>query len=186
MPEVLRKNRWDCPESAELNLWAVEFGQHQSEFADKKNRIKKPIEKLFRSVSDIRHAAVHRIRVSAKGLELFIADAESLAALLDDSVCLDSLTTLRRRTQLAIEELERNKHILHSKLEETLRDIASRRAELDRLEEMSISEMIKEDEAYQVFAGTNLEEAIVSFEAIASTTEIETNSGLEDNDGVED
>lgn len=189
MPDVVKKHQWDCPESAELNLWATEFLQRQSAFAGRESDVGKPLEKLFRSVADIRHSAVHRIRVSAKGIEQFIVDAESLATLLGDPECVKSLTKLRRDTQLAIEELERNKHILSSKLAETLKRIAAQRTELYRLEEAAITEMVKEDGEYQVFAGMNLEQAIVSSEATALTaavTENETSSDMDDTFSVED
>ncbi|KAB5522989.1 hypothetical protein GE09DRAFT_1153410, partial [Coniochaeta sp. 2T2.1] len=82
MQSVVQRDRWDCPEAAELNLWAAEFLNSQEQFA-KRRDVGKPLGKLFHSVSDIRHTAVHRIRVSAKGIERFILDAESLATLLD-------------------------------------------------------------------------------------------------------
>ncbi|KAH6874201.1 hypothetical protein B0T10DRAFT_449413 [Thelonectria olida] len=186
MPDVLQKNRWDCPESAELNIWATEFLQRQSEFADRKSNTGKPLEKLFHSVADVRHTAVHRIRVSARGIEQFLLDAEGLATLLEDEVCLKSLTKLRRDTQLVIGELERNKHVLSSKLGETLKRTAAQRAELDRIEEEAIAEMVKEDGEYQVFAGSNLEQAIVSIDATAVALENEISSGVDDIDSVED
>ncbi|KAB5516962.1 hypothetical protein GE09DRAFT_1159085 [Coniochaeta sp. 2T2.1] len=78
MQSVLQRYQWDCPEAAELNLWAAEFLNSQKQFA-KRGDVGKPLGELFHSVSDIRHTAVHRIRVSAKGIERFILDAESLA-----------------------------------------------------------------------------------------------------------
>ncbi|KAH6974015.1 hypothetical protein EDB80DRAFT_877373 [Ilyonectria destructans] len=146
----------------------------------------KPLEKLFRSVADVRHTAVHRIRVSARGVEQFLLDAEGLATLLEDKVCLKSLTKLRRDTQLGIEELERNKHVLSSNLGETLKRTAAKRAELDRIEEEAIDEMVKEDGEYQVFAGSNLEQAIMPLDATAVTMENEISSDVDDIDSVED
>lgn len=188
MPDVLQKNRWDCPEAAELNLWVAEFLQSQSKFADKEGEVGKPLEKLFRSVADIRHTAVHRIRISGRGLEQFLLDAETLATLLGDAVQLGLLTKLRRDMHLAIEELERNKHVLSLKLQETLKEIAAKRAELDRVEEAAIAEMLKEDNEYGVLAGTNLEHAVVVSEATALTaTETENKaSSADDIDSVED
>jgi hypothetical protein len=167
MPDILQNLQWDCPESAELNLWTAEFLQQQDEFWEKAKDVGKPLRKLFQSVADIRHTAVHRIRVSAKGVEQFILDAEALAMLLDNQESLKSLTQLRRETQLAIEELERTKHVLHSKLEENLRKIAAQRAELDEMEKAAISEMLEEDDQYQLFAGMKLERAISTSEVTA-------------------
>lgn len=186
MPDILKKNNWDCSEAAELNLWAAELQRRESEFSGREDDIGKPLSQLFRSLSDIRNAAVHRICVSARGLEQFLLNGESLATLLGDTTRLKSLSELRRNIQQTVEELERNKHLLGSKLKETLQKIAAQRAELDRAEEMAISEMMKEDGEYQAFAGKNLEEAVVS-SAVPAAVDImkedETNSTL---DGAED
>ena len=170
MPDILQEKEWDCPESTELNLWAAEFIKRQDEFAGKGINIRKPLEKLFRSVADIRHTAVHRIRVSARGIEQFLLDSEALATVLDEDVCLKSLVRLRRTTQFAIGELERNKHVLISKTEETLKRIATQRAALDRKEEAAIAEMKEEDAEYQLLAGTNLELAVATPEPSTITS----------------
>lgn len=189
MQSILQRHQWDCPEAAELNLWAAEFLNSQKLFAKRKD-VGKPLEELFRSVADIRHSAVHRIRISAKGIERFILDAESLAILLDDSERLRSLSELRRDTQSTIEELECNKHVLGAKLDEHLKKIAAERAELDRLEEGAIREMLEEDGQYQVYAGTNLEQAIASREVPdsgsgATALLVNENDSSTDRDGTE-
>jgi hypothetical protein len=187
MPDILQKHQWDCPESAELNIWVTEFLERQRAF-DKMRDVGKPLENLFRSVADIRHAAVHRICVSAKGIEQFLLDAESLATLLGHTASLELLSKLRRTTQMAIEELERNKQVLSSKLEETLKSIAAQRMELDRLEKSAISETMKEDGEYQQFAGINLVQAMASEEATtlsATATEKGINSDLEDTESAD-
>jgi hypothetical protein len=179
MPDILKKYGWDCPEAAELNRWTMEFLQRQGQFGDKERNMKKPLEKLFRSVSAIRHTAVHRIRVSAKHTEQFILDAEALLTLLESEKHLKLLTKLRQDTQLAIEELERNKHVLGIKLEETLKGIAFQRSELDRIEKACIAEMLKEDADYQMFAGMNLEQAVISSEALATGAAMKDDTGSE-------
>lgn len=168
MPDILTRQKWDCSEAAELSKWAVEFLQRESEFSSREDDIGTPLSKLFRSMTDIRNVAVHRNCVSARALEQFLLNAESLTTLLGDTTRLESLAGLRRNVQQAIEELERNKHLLDSQLKETLRKIAAQRTELDRAEEMAISEMMKKDGEYQAFAGKNLEEAVVSSAASAA------------------
>ncbi|OIW30059.1 hypothetical protein CONLIGDRAFT_562822, partial [Coniochaeta ligniaria NRRL 30616] len=160
MPDFLKEHGWDCPECAELNLWAYDFLRHQDLFSEEERSVGKPYADLFRSVAHIRHTAVHRISLSAMGIEQFLLDAESLAMLLNNEECLNLLTKLRQSTQSAIEELERNKHVLRSKLEDTLKRVAAQRAEFDRLQNAAVTEMVKEDGEYQAFAGTNLEQAI--------------------------
>lgn len=100
------------------------------------------------------------------------------------------ITKFRRDTQSAIEELERNKHVLISRLEDTLRRIAMQRAELDRLEEVAVAEMVKEDGEYQAFTGTNLEQDIEFSEAeplnAIAAFQQETISGMNDRDSAEE
>ncbi|EDN04901.1 predicted protein [Histoplasma mississippiense (nom. inval.)] len=160
MPDVLQKNHWDCPESADLNVWATELLPRQDVFADNKGYVGKPLEKLFRSVADIRHTAVHRIHTfggtRSRRLRSWSATSTSLG----------------------------------SKLDETLKRIArSAGKELDRVEQSAITEMVKEDGEYQVLAGSNLEQAIASSEAMALTAAVtgnETSSDMDDVDSVED
>jgi hypothetical protein len=160
--DVMQNHNWDCPESAELNTWAAEFQKRPEIFATRKGDTSKPLSVLFSSIAAIRHTAVHRLGISAKTVEEFIIDAESLADLLGSEAQLKSLIKLRQDTQKMIEELERNKNLLSSKLTDTLETIAAQRAELDRLEEAAIAEMIKEDSQYQAFAGIKLDQAIAS------------------------
>jgi chromosome segregation ATPase len=115
-----------------------------------------PIDALLCSMANTRHTAVHRNRISAKRIEQFLLDAESFATFSGDAARLESLTELRKDTQQAIEELERNKHVLSQKFAETRKRIADQRVELDRLENMAIADMVKEDGEYQEFAGKNL------------------------------
>ncbi|KAI1112899.1 hypothetical protein F5Y14DRAFT_240712 [Nemania sp. NC0429] len=186
MPDILERNKWDCSEAAELNIWAAEFLRRESEFSGRQDDIGKPLPQLFRSLSDIRNAAVHRIGVSARGLEQFLLNAESLATLLGDTTRLKPLSELRRNIQQTVEELERNKHLLGSKLKGKLDRIAAQRAELDRAEEMAVRDMIKEDGEYQAFAGKNLEETVVcspGFDLAGIRGEDEASSSL---DGTED
>jgi hypothetical protein len=189
LPDVLKRHRWDCPESCELNLWAAEFLGHQSAFSEKGPSIGKPFADLFRSVAAIRHTAVHRIRLRARGIEQFLLDSERLVMLLKSEESLKAVTKLRRDTQTAIEELEHNKHVLISKLEDSLKRIAAQRAELDRLEEVVVADMAKEDGEYEAFTGTNLEQGIECSEGdplnAITVFQQETSSEMNDVDTVE-
>jgi hypothetical protein len=185
MEDILVRRGWDCPQAAELNLWMAEFLQCTGKFGDKEGLVEKQLEKLFRSVADIRHAAVHRITVSARGMEQFFQDAESLVTLLGDDERLNCLSELRRNLQFTIEELERNKHILSSNLIDTLKRIAVQRAELDRQEVAAINEMVKEDDEYVAFAGKNIEQAVLAMEGVIGVIEKDAIAEVDDTSSVE-
>ncbi|KAJ6439200.1 protein kinase domain-containing protein [Purpureocillium lavendulum] len=168
MPEILQRRGWDCAEAVELNRWTEEFGKMHIHIPANE-RIKKPLDQLFRSVANIRHTAVHRIRVSAKGTEQFLVDAEALAILLGDVKHVEKMSKMRRETQAAMEELQRNKQFLRSRLEDMLKGLAAQRAELKRLEDNAIAELEREDKAYEILAGKSVDEVIAPSEASFST-----------------
>ena len=88
MPEVVKQEGWECAESVELNLWARACTARLDKFeAEAVEDLGKPLQELFDSLAQLRHTAVHRVRISANRLEVFMVDAESCAKLLDDSGC---------------------------------------------------------------------------------------------------
>jgi hypothetical protein len=180
MGEILHKEGWDCPESVELNRWHEIFLLNQDKFAVKDiEELGKPFAELLDSISQLRHTAVHRLRVSATTTEQFMIDCESLANLLHDKTCAKTLSRLRREMQRTTEELKRNKDLLESRLADTLEKIAVQRAELERLESLAVEDMLREDLEYQAFAGTNLEQTITSPETLVQSqaaTDKETGS----------
>ncbi|KEY74669.1 hypothetical protein S7711_09896 [Stachybotrys chartarum IBT 7711] len=168
MSSTLRDRQWNCAESVELNRWTDEVFKRKCILANA-GHTGVSLDEVLRSVANIRHTAVHRLRVSAKAIQQFLLDAETLATLLRNHVYIENIGKLRRETQTIIEELEQNKHFLRSRLDETLQRIASQRAELELMEEMAIAKMKKEDDEYQTLAGRSLEEAIEPSEASFST-----------------
>ncbi|KAI0430475.1 hypothetical protein F5Y09DRAFT_331045 [Xylaria sp. FL1042] len=136
-----------------------DFGQRimpDSELLEKVDNTGEPLAKLLTSVANIRHTAVHRIYISAGGLGQLLLNADTFAAPLRDTTRLKSLTEVRRNIQQTIEELERNKHLLTSKLGETLKNIAAKRAGLDRIEEMALADMMSKilEEVFVMSKGT--------------------------------
>ena len=181
--DVLAKEGWDCPESVELNLWARVLLSNQDKFsADAINELGKPLAEVINSITQLRHIAVHRVRVSVTRVEQFMIDSESLARLLQDDSCIRTLSRLRRETQLTIGELKRNKDLLESALVETFKKIAAQRADLDQLERIAVEDMLRKDKDYQIVVGTNLQQAIMSPETIVqsvATTDTETTSEVD-------
>lgn len=167
MESVVQKEGWDCPESVELNIWTKVFRHYENKFdANGIRGLGKPFSDFLDSIAQIRHSAVHRVRVTANTVEKLLADAESLAELLGNLACARTLLRLRRETKLAVDELGRNKDLLESRLTEKLREIADARAALDRIEQTAVEDMLNEDKEYQNFAGMNLEQAINAPETV--------------------
>lgn len=163
MPEILEKRKWHCPESAELNLWATEFLRRLGKLERKTSRPalpSRPLKELFPSIAQIRHHAVHRIPVTAKELEQFMADGETLVQLFKDSTAIPVMARARSEVHRAAAEMENRKNMLEARLIEVLQDVADKRAELDRIEAEAIADTQMKDKEYQLFAGTQLQENI--------------------------
>lgn len=81
---------WDAAEALELHRFIEALR------AIKEITPKSPLDKLFRSITDIRHGAVHRWRVSEERVEQYLRDAWKFAVLLGDIQCTTEISTLAR------------------------------------------------------------------------------------------
>ncbi|KAH9204179.1 hypothetical protein DL95DRAFT_418454 [Leptodontidium sp. 2 PMI_412] len=67
--------------------------------ADKLVELGKPFPELLDSIAQLRHTAVHRVRVSANKVQQFVTEAESLANVLRNDICAQILSRLQRVVQ---------------------------------------------------------------------------------------
>lgn len=163
LPEILEKRKWHCPESAELNLWATEFLKRMGKLGKKASGLpspSRPLRELLPSIAQVRHHAVHRIPVTARELEQFMADGEALVQLFGDDAAIRVMSRAKDEVHKAAAEMENRKNMLEARLAKVLQDVADKRAELDRMEAEAIADMQRKDKEYQLFAGANLQESI--------------------------
>jgi len=159
---VLLREKWDCAEAVELNHWPKIFLTYQNElFANELEDLGKSFSELLDSIIELRHTAVHRIRVSADKTEQFIIDSESLAKLLQEDVSVQTISRWRHEIQHAIEGLKRNKVLLESRLTAIKTHLTARRAELDCQELDAVENTLKEDREYLALVKTKLDQAVV-------------------------
>ncbi|KAK5631102.1 hypothetical protein RRF57_006817 [Xylaria bambusicola] len=178
MPEELKTRHWDCPEAAELNMWVRMLRRRQSELFGNPGELVQPYDKLLCSLTDLRHTAVHRVRIDAQRLELFLLNAEKFTALLGDTARREVLVKLRLITREVIGRLESNNRVLTCK-----------RAELDRVREMGIAELEREEIEYRASAVKSLEEflvPLVTLPPIVPANEDSTSLKANEADVVED
>jgi DNA primase large subunit len=151
MPSVLQKNGWDYAECVELNIWSQLFLLNSDMIKGKvSKKAGKSVNELFESMARLRHATVHRHRMSMATVIEFLLDAESFSEVLKDEICTKTITRLRREAQKVKEELERHKTLLEFQLTKKLAMIASQRADLDRQESTAVANMIDEDNQFQI------------------------------------
>lgn len=177
IPDVCAQRGWDCAEAAELNVIALQLLKSKTSL----RRLEaaaggQALDMLVQSIVRLRHATVHRERLTIKDLEQFLIDAEAFATKLDDNEAVSVLSRSRRGVQKSIMEMQNKKVVLETRLRDTLDDIAAQRAELDRLEKAAVADVLRADAEYQSFIGTRLEERL-------EKTDDESDAGGSSDDG---
>ncbi|ROV98779.1 hypothetical protein VMCG_06789 [Cytospora schulzeri] len=170
IPEVCAQRSWDCPEATELNVIVWQLLKQKASLhklqaaatatAAAGGAAPQGLMMLANSMVRLRHATVHRGRLTAKVLEKLLVDAEALAARLNDKEATAALARTRRGVQENVVEMENNKSMLETSLRRTLDDIAAQRAELDRLEKAAVVDVLRADAEYQGFIGMHLEQSL--------------------------
>jgi hypothetical protein len=162
-PSILQQEGWDCAEAVELNRWSRVFLTHQSELDTTDldtTDLAKSLCNILNSIAQLRHTAVHRLRLTANRTLQFIVHSESLVKLLHDDAALDVISGIRRHVQFSIGEMERNKDLLELQMVNTKAHFAAKKAELDAQERQALEFTNKEDKEYTAFAGASLEQAL--------------------------
>ena len=163
MPKVMEKNRWDHPEAMELTAWVAEARILPSLFLARQTQTGISILKVLTAVANIRHTAVHRVRITGKEVEVCLLDAERLATLLDDSTCYETVSFVRRRVRETMKEIELNNQLLVSRLEATRNEISVKISELGgRLEREVTAKTAQLGAQHQLYVGMKMEQAINS------------------------
>ncbi|PPJ52916.1 hypothetical protein CBER1_11771 [Cercospora berteroae] len=161
MPNLLQERGWTCAECVELNEWLKIIASFEGKMSEEAIRTNdKPLSSLLTDMAQIRHIAVHRVPVTADQIELFLANAESLARVLDNDIRGEMIAQLRRETKFAVDEIKRNKDVLQSRSVETMGRIRRQQAELECELRRAIEKMLREDKEFQLVKGEALEQEI--------------------------
>lgn len=120
----------------------------------------KPLPQVVDSMAQLRHTAVHRIRVTLNRVHQYLLDAETLIILLSDETTSKQLTQLWQKAELATEDMRTNKGLLENRAAKQLHRHVDHIVELERLQRSAIEEMLKEDKTCQLSTAALLESAI--------------------------
>ena len=159
VPDLMKDNGWREVEALELTQWTQWFPKIKASLPDGTIRQieGKTVAEILSAVGVIRHAAVHRVRTSAEEILVMLGAAETFANLLYDESRVMQLENMKTEVNTRITAIEDNQTLMRRKLTEQLEDIARRRAELDRLEEVCIEDYRGTDEKRRIEAGVAIE-----------------------------
>ncbi|KAL9002129.1 MAG: hypothetical protein Q9188_004921 [Gyalolechia gomerana] len=160
---LLVEKRWDCAEAIELNKWTFTMMKRKGKlFAGAFKDSDSHINTTLLAVNRLRHSAVHRLRISAKGILQMIEAAVKFAETLSDVARASQLEELYKELQSMIKSQELNKNYLETKLKDELDEIKRQREELVKREQEAISTIVTEDGENTHFVGSLLERRLQS------------------------
>ncbi|KAF5021769.1 hypothetical protein F66182_6219 [Fusarium sp. NRRL 66182] len=123
MQEILEETGWTCPELGELSVWVhyLKLGSDRLQCLGRE-RVQGRIHLsgLFYSVSQIRHAAVHRRTMDVEMLQTLIDDAVTFCAILGVPAALEALQTIQATTKEHVQDLSNQLLEVGKKLDEML------------------------------------------------------------------
>ena len=116
---------------------------------------------LLKKTSQLRHTAVHRLRTTATGTKRLLESGRALLEALNDEKRAACIRDIEAELILTIDEMERNTSLLEAKMEKQQIELAERRAELDRLEQQMIEDMLSDDVENRSALGSALESLLL-------------------------
>lgn len=163
LSQIIAREGWEGPESGELTKWTMHLKKHIKHIPIPASCQIAGIdwERVFSGCRQLRHTAVHRLRITAKGILSLLDDANDLTKMLNDIERSSRIETVKDRLQSSIDDMVRNKHLLEEKLIDELQVIAKRRAELDYLGRAAVDNMRTSDEEYITLVGSALESVVM-------------------------
>ena len=159
VPSLLTEKQWDCPEAIELNVWTLFLVKKlKKRLLTNAFRQKHGVEvsKQLIAVNELRHAAVHRLRISARGMQMMVSHAIEFAETLADPIRASLLKEVLHEIEAKTKALELNKNFLETKLKAELDEIERLRRELDGRERDAMSAVVTEDQENMSFVGSLL------------------------------
>jgi hypothetical protein len=96
MRDVIRDRGWNCAQCVELNDWVKILRKRKDLLNDSNVKTSnRPLSAILGSLVQLRNAAVHRQRITALEVQLFLEDAESLLGLLGDRESAKEISKVR-------------------------------------------------------------------------------------------
>jgi hypothetical protein len=160
-PKILERKKWDCPEAIELHTWIYVFAKHHKKLPSHAFKTPSPgLPIILLSVAPLRHAAVHRLRISAKGISQMVHNAVAFAEALSDTVRASMLREVAEEIDTKVKNQELHKSYLESRLQKELDEIDQERHELEKREHDAIRTIVAEDEENMCFVSSLLRSSL--------------------------
>ncbi|KAI0105808.1 hypothetical protein F4814DRAFT_442222 [Daldinia grandis] len=173
MPALLENTGLDCASSLELTKWTRLLAKMADEIPEVAFDLgETPLREVLFSTDKLRHSAVHRVPMTARGIKDLLESAVTLAFTIGDHKHGGQLEEICYELDNKVKAMELNKNALVYSTTADLQDIQRRREELDNLEKEVLATMVKNDQKNRGFIGALLEDSVSRI--LEGKTEIET------------
>ena len=160
LAETVQERGWDCAQCVELNDWA-KILRTRPELLPKARieELNKPLQKLLDSIVQIRHTAVHRQKITANVIELFLADAECFTRILDDDTCSRELANIRQEVSGLVQGLAQQQKSTQERLLEIASNRKSQQTKLQLLEHEAVAQVLHEAQEHKCIMASSFQQA---------------------------
>jgi DNA polymerase kappa len=161
LSSILLDNGWDCAAAVELTKWTRILAERSETLPKHALAVSEaPINDILFSTHKIRHSAVHRLPITARGLNQLIESALRLAEALQDHPRAAQLEALYFEIDSKIKAMELNKNALEEEYASELQKLCQQREELDEKERSLRANMLSGDMENKRLIGSLLEESV--------------------------
>jgi hypothetical protein len=159
MQEVVKDKSWDCAQCVELNDW-VEILRRRKDLLNnfKGGTSGRPLSTVLGSLVQLRHTAVHRQRVTALEVQLFLQDAESLLDLLDDGEAAKEISNVHRSLSDYLKDLSAHSSSNKEKLRVIAREKRMQVFQLQLEEHSASSRILAKNQEFERDATTRFQQ----------------------------
>lgn len=161
LSDVLFSRSWDCSEAVELTEWLKVLSHRCDKIpAHAFSMQMSSIQDSFSSARHLRHAAVHRLPLTAKGICQLVQSAARFSEALRDPLRTAQLEALAQTLGSLTRDMELHKNFLEHSLDINLQTIRQQQEELKQREAALIAMTKKEDAEKKKLVGSLLEDSV--------------------------
>ena len=162
MPSLLEERKWTCSEAVELGRWTTVIPRRFDTFSFDATSVGsgEALRAVFSATHPLRHAAVHRLHTSVRGVERMLENALKLVTALNDTPRKSKLHDILGDFRSTMRAMEVNKNELEISLDKELGSIHQQRIALDKKEREARLVMFQQDREHTAQISSLFESSI--------------------------
>lgn len=162
MPSLLAERKWTCSEAVELSRWSTAIPSRFDTFSFDATSLGsgEALRAVLLATHPLRHAAVHRLRTSVRGLERMLENALKMVRALKDTPREGKLHDILKKFRSTVRAMEVNKIELEISLDKELGSIQQQRIALDNKEREARLGMFQQDREHTAQVSSLFESSI--------------------------